>query len=315
MRKRTSSWITVWSSKWQVSRLDRLRSVERSTLRKVPSLCWWRTRGFSIISPSSILVSVTSVVRSIFIVADGELIWSSVKRSSTLQIILSIIWISSLGRLRTVIPLSGPMAWSSFLLYSSVKVNFFRSSLIFDLLQLFVSFFLPAPTWGLSICAALITKSNSVLSSLLVWVRGFGSSVHSVNAIFVEVNSKISHLSAQSSQFSLSLFLILKNLRTIHKTYPSEFYGLKNSFKVAFGCSFRFFLSLRCKYLGLSHLRLESTYRRHLCQAWASRSAFCLARAIPFISLRQPLCTVFLLLWSNLLIFPSLRRQCSTSNW
>ena len=168
----------------------------------------------------------------------GELIWLSIKWSSSVLITLSIIRSSSVRRILIVNPLSGPMVWSWFLIIISGKSNsFFCSSFFLDLFQLFVSYFLFTPNWGVSICAALKTKSSTVLSSLMVWVNRFGSALHSVDSMFLYLCSKIFHLSAQCGQCSFSPVLI------ISKTWKDTsiwILWVEKSFQVALGCSTKY---------------------------------------------------------------------------
>ena len=77
------------------------------------------------------LIIVISMIRSIFLVSVGKLIWSSVKRSSAILVILSILWISLMRRILMELPLSEPMAWSSFIIFTLGKsTSFFWSFLI-----------------------------------------------------------------------------------------------------------------------------------------------------------------------------------------
>ena len=181
-------WLTVWTILWKVSLLSR----------------WW-TRAASIVSPVSILIVGRCISRSISIASVEWLIWALVIWSSIVRMVVHICGVWSRKKLLTSsggiarkpivsivlvssfeILASNPslwsIVWSSFFVVVLSQRDFsFGISVVFDSILFFGSYLFAAPTWGMTICAAVVAKSCCILCSFLVWVYCSRISFYNIN--------------------------------------------------------------------------------------------------------------------------------------
>ena len=89
-------------------------------------------------------------------------------RGTSRESINGKVLVSSLDFLASS-PLFGSVVWSSFFVRILGKGDFLLGfSFVFDSFQFFVPYLLAAPTWSMSVFAAIVAKTCSILSSFLI---------------------------------------------------------------------------------------------------------------------------------------------------